>query len=83
MLIIRRDGGFAVGLNRPTQQLRRELRDIADRSENACIDLTRIALDLTDAQALELLSMVGTMYEDSDRLRMMADSACASVPRGA
>ncbi|MDG9928492.1 MULTISPECIES: hypothetical protein [unclassified Pseudomonas] len=62
-----------MGLNRPTQQLRSELRDMAFQSENACVDLWRIAQALPDAQALPLLQVAISIQATADRLTALAD----------
>lgn len=62
-----------MGLNRPTQQLRRELLDMAYRNESAAIDLVHAAELLPTAQALALMKVVGQLHADCDALRVLAD----------
>lgn len=60
-------------LTKPNQQLRRDLKAIASNLENSCIDLGRLASRLSDADAISLMGLVGTLYEESDRLVGYAD----------
>ncbi|MNZ91457.1 hypothetical protein D3C78_1104440 [compost metagenome] len=77
MLVVVRYGGVAMGLNRPTQQLRRELLDMASRNEGAAIELVHAAELLPDAQALALMRVVGALQEDADRLTAIAAEIAA------
>ncbi|MBM7060364.1 hypothetical protein JQX08_06565 [Pseudomonas sp. UL073] len=62
-------------LNQPTQQLRKELFDMAHRTENLALELGRIAELLPEEAAFALLGAIGTMFKDADRLRAMGQSA--------
>ncbi len=62
-----------MGLNRPTQQLRREFLDMANRNENAAIELVYAAELLPDAQALALIRVVGALQDGADWLTALAD----------
>lgn len=62
-----------MGLNRPTQQLRRELLDMAYRHETAAIDLINAAELPPDARFLALMKVVGQLHADCDALRALAD----------
>ena len=57
-----------MSLTKPNQQLRRDLKAIASNLEQSCIDLGRLASRLSDADAIALMGLVGTLYEEADRL---------------
>ncbi|WP_425318427.1 hypothetical protein [Pseudomonas nitroreducens] len=65
--------GSAVGLSRPNQQLRRELREIAAQSDEAACLVGRIARALPDGQFVELMSAVTLMYDCVDRAKVLAE----------
>ncbi len=58
----------AMALTKPNQQLRRDLKAIAFNLEQSCIDLGKLAEKLSDADAIALMGLVGTLYEEADRL---------------
>ena len=60
-------------LTKPNQQLRRDLKAIASNLEESCIDLSKLAEKLSDADAIALMGLVGTLYEETDRLVGYAD----------
>ncbi|EKN6183692.1 hypothetical protein DVQ53_22690 [Yersinia enterocolitica] len=60
-------------ITKPNQQLRRDLKDIAFNLEQSCIDLGKLAEKLSDADAIALVGLVGTLYEEADRLSGYAD----------
>ncbi|TDR46275.1 hypothetical protein EDF80_105310 [Pseudomonas brenneri] len=60
-------------LTKPNQQLRRDLKAIASNIEESCIDLGKLAEKLSDADAIALMGLVGTLYEEADRLVGYAD----------
>ncbi|MFJ2676824.1 hypothetical protein [Pseudomonas sivasensis] len=60
-------------LTKPNQQLRRDLKAIAFNLEQSCVDLGRLASRLSDADAIALMGLVGTLYEEADRLVGYAD----------
>ena len=62
-----------MGLNKPTQELRRDLKGIASNLEQACIDLSRLAQRIDDVDGLAVMQMVSKLYEDVDRLVGCAD----------
>ena len=64
-------------LTKPTQQLRHDLKAIASNLEESCIDLGKLAEKLSDADAIALMGLVGTLYEESDRLVGYADEVKA------
>ena len=57
-----------MALTKPNQQLRRDLKAIAFKLEQSCVDLGRLASLLSDANAIALMGWVGTFYEEADRL---------------
>ncbi|WP_046382961.1 hypothetical protein [Pseudomonas veronii] len=57
-----------MSLTKPNQQLRRDLEAIAFNLEQSCADLGRLASRLSDADAIALMGLVGTLYEEADRL---------------
>lgn len=66
-----------MSLTKPNQQLRRDLKAIASNLEESCIDLGKLAEKLSDADAIALMGLVGTLYEESDRLVGYADEVKA------
>lgn len=64
-------------LTKPNQQLRRDLKAIASNLEECCIDLSKLAEKLSDADAIALMGLVGTLYEEADRLVGYADEVKA------
>lgn len=60
-------------LTKPNQQLRRDLKAIAFNLEQSCVDLGKLAEKLNDADAIALAGLVGTFYEEADRLEGYAD----------
>lgn len=57
-----------MSLTKPNQQLRRDLKAIAFNLEQSCVDLGKLAEKLSDADAIALMGLVGTLYEEADRL---------------
>lgn len=66
-----------MALTKPNQQLRRDLKDIAFNLEQSCVDLGKLAEKLSDADAIALMGLVGTLYEEADRLVGYADEVRA------
>jgi hypothetical protein len=66
-------------LTKPNQQLRRDLKAIAFNLEQSCIDLGKLAGKLSDADAIALMGLVGTLYEEADRLVGYADEVRAGL----
>lgn len=66
-----------MALTKPNQQLRRDLRAIASNLEQSCVDLGKLAEKLSDADAIALMGLVGTLYEEADRLVGYADEVKA------
>ncbi|SFA82776.1 hypothetical protein SAMN05216248_101678 [Pseudomonas simiae] len=57
-----------MALTKPNQHLRRDLKAIAFNLEQSCVDLGKLAKKLSDADAIALMGLVGTLYEEADRL---------------
>ncbi len=68
-----------MSLTKPNQQLRRDLKAVASILENSCADLGRLASRLSDADAIALIGLVGTLYEEADRLAGYADEVKAGL----
>lgn len=62
-----------MGLNRPTQQLRRELLDLAFHQEALAGKLLRIAETLPGPQGLMLLGLLAEAQADADQLKALAE----------
>lgn len=62
-----------MAITKPNQQLRRDLKAIASNLEQSCVDLGKLAEKLSDAEAIALMGLVGTLYEEADRLVSYAD----------
>jgi len=62
-----------MALNKPNQELRRELKGIALNLEQSCIDLGRLAQQIEWKNGLALMELVGKLYEDADRLAVIAE----------
>ncbi|WLH77605.1 hypothetical protein PSH81_17860 [Pseudomonas sp. FP2335] len=66
-----------MALTKPNQRLRRDLKAIDFDLEQSCVDLDRLASLLSDANAIALMGLVGTLYEEADRLVGYADEVKA------
>ncbi|NWD85001.1 hypothetical protein HX891_32060 [Pseudomonas reactans] len=66
-----------MSLTKLNEQLRRDLKAIASNLEESCIDLGKLAEKLSDADAIALMGLVGTLYEEADRLVGYADEVKA------
>lgn len=62
-----------MGMNRPTQRLRRELLDLAYRQEALASKLAHIAETLPAVQGLSLLELLAEIYTDADQLKALAE----------
>ncbi len=62
-----------MGLNRPTQQLRRELLDLSRHQEALASKLVHLAEALPAAQGLGLLELLAEVYADADQLADLAE----------
>lgn len=68
-----------MAITKPNQQLRRDLKAIASNLEQSCVDLGKLAEKLSDADAIALMGLVGTLYEEADRLVSYADEVKAGL----
>ena len=66
-----------MALTKPNQHLRRDLKAIAFNLEQSCIDLIKLAEKFSDADAIAPMGLVGTLYEEADRLVGYADEVKA------
>lgn len=66
-----------MSLKKPNQQLRRDLKAIASNLEESCIDLGKLSEKLSDADSIALMGLVGTLYEEADRLVGYAEEVSA------
>lgn len=72
-----------MSLTKPNQELRRDLKGVAFNLEQSCVDLGRLAQRLSDADALELMRVVGGLYGEVDRLTAYAEEVRAGrIVRG-
>lgn len=62
-----------MGLNRPTQRLRRELLDLAYHQEALAGKLVHIAESLPGRQGLPLLELLAEVHADADQLKALAE----------
>ncbi|MFW9085597.1 hypothetical protein ACOI7N_13685 [Pseudomonas sp. P2758] len=62
-----------MGLNKPTQDLRRELKDVALSLEQAATEVLTITKDCKDVEVTAVLKLIAQLYEDADRLAALAD----------
>lgn len=75
-----------MGLNKPTQELRRDLKDIAHLLKWSAVDLMQLAVRLSEAgleaEALELAKKLEAFNDAEDKLVGYADEVkAASVLR--
>ena len=66
-----------MGLNKPTQKLRRDLKQVAFNLEQAGIDLCRLAQRIDGADGLAAMQLVSKLYEDADTLLVYASEVKA------
>ena len=76
-----------MGLNQPTQELRRELKDIAFPLKWSGVDLMQLAVRLSDAgleaEALELAKKLAAFNDAEDKLTGYAmEIASGGIMRG-
>jgi hypothetical protein len=62
-----------MGLNKPTQDLRRELKELARSLEQAATEVLDITKGCTDTEIVPALKLMAKLYEDADRLAALAD----------
>ena len=66
-------------LTKPEQNLKRNLNGVAISLEDICVDLRRLACQLSDDESLELTSWIGRLSDDADRLKTYADEVKKSI----
>ena len=62
-----------MGLNKPTQELKRELKDAALSLEQAASEVLEITKSCGDADVVAALKLISKLYEEADRLAALAD----------
>lgn len=62
-----------MGLNKPTQELRCELKDVAFSLEQAAIEVMRLTQACQGDDVVAALKLISKLYEDGDRLAALAD----------
>ena len=67
----------AMALSKANQLLRRDLKAIASNLEQSCVELGKLAEKLSDADAISLVGLVGTLLEEAGRLVDYADEVKA------
>ena len=68
-----------MSLNTSSQQLRRELLNMAFRHEGLAVDLERTAAHLPGSQGEHLLKMANFLQEDAERLIAIAELVRSGV----
>lgn len=59
-------------LTKPEKNLKRNLNGIAMSLEDICVDLRRLACQLSDDESLEVTSWIGRLSDDVGRLKAYA-----------
>jgi len=62
-----------MALNKPNQELRRELKELGFAIEQAADEVLRITKDCRDVEVSAVLKLIAKLYEDADRLATLAD----------
>lgn len=62
-----------MGLTKPNQELRRDLKDAASTLEDFTHELYRTAQSSSDEVAIALLERIGRLHQQIDQLRAYAD----------
>ena len=60
-------------LTKPNQELRRELEESGFGLEQAADEVLRITKDCRDVDAIAVLKVSATLYENADRVAALAD----------
>lgn len=60
-------------LTKPSQQLRRELKDLGLDLEQAATEVLSITKDCRDVDAIAVLKLIAKLYEHADRVAALAD----------
>ena len=66
-----------MALNKPNQDLRRELKGLGFDLEQAADEVLRITKDCKDVEVSAVLMLIAKLYEDADRLAALADEVKA------
>ena len=66
-----------MGLTKPNQQLRSELKDLGLDLEQAASEVLNITKDCRDIDAIAVLKLIAKMYEHADRIAALADEVKA------
>ncbi len=62
-----------MGLTKPNQQLRNELKDLGLDLEQAAAEVLNITKDCRDVDAIAVLKVIAKLYENADRVAALAD----------
>lgn len=62
-----------MGLTKPNQQLRSELKDLGLDLEQAAAEVLNITKDCRDVDAIAVLKVIAKLYENADRVAALAD----------
>ena len=68
-----------MSLNKPNQDLRRELKGLGFDLEQAADEVLRITKDCKDVEVSAVLMLIAKLYENADRLAALADDVKAGV----
>lgn len=66
-----------MGLNKPTQKLKRQLKDAALCLQQAAVEVLDITKDAKDIDVIAVLKLIAKLYEEADRLAALADEVKA------
>ena len=66
-----------MALNKPNQELRRELKELGFAIEQAADEVLRITKDCRDVEVSAVLKLIAKLYEDADRLAALAEEVKA------
>ncbi|CAI8735361.1 Peptidase [Pseudomonas sp. IT-P44] len=62
-----------MGLNKQTQDLRRELKELGLDLEQAADEVLRITKDCRDVDPIAVLKLIAKLYEHADRVAALMD----------
>ncbi|ALI04409.1 hypothetical protein C1Y08_20715 [Pseudomonas sp. FW306-02-F02-AA] len=66
-----------MSLDKPNQELRRELKDIASGLEQAASKVPSLTKGCQGEEVTTVLKLIAKLYEDADRLAALADEVKA------
>ncbi|MBV7550398.1 hypothetical protein KW849_29425 [Pseudomonas sp. PDM26] len=66
-----------MALNKPNQELRRDLKAAAFSLEEAALEMFRLAKQRGDTELLEAMEMIEKLHEQADRLTAYTDEVKA------